>query len=126
MPTLATGLAGDSGGLSGLIDEAINWVIAHVPELMRLLDYVTGDTPALQGAAQAWHDQGNALNSVLRDLRQSAAGLPEKWAGQASSAFGRVMGDVTQALSLVATSMGQTQQILEDAARKPRSPTTRS
>jgi uncharacterized protein YukE len=118
MPALATGLAPSASGISGHIDAALNWVIDHFPELMRLLDDVTGDWAALDRAAGAWHDQGTALNSVVRDLRESATPLPRDWGGQASASFGGFMGGVTQALAMIAASMGQAQQILDDAARE--------
>ncbi|MBO0801634.1 MAG: WXG100 family type VII secretion target [Nocardiopsaceae bacterium] len=115
MPPL-TKPPGDGGGLDGLLDEAINWVISHVPELPKLLDDVTGDTAALEAAAMTWHDQGTALNAVIGDLRQGAADLPAEWAGDASESFGVFMYYVIQGLSELAGVMGQTQQILQEAA----------
>ncbi len=118
LPALATGLDGAGSGLSGLLDAGINWVISHVPELPRLLDDVTGNMSALEAAAAAWHDQGTALNDVIRALKEPAASLPEAWAGSASAAFGGFMSGLTQALADVAGEMGQTQQILQDAAKE--------
>lgn len=118
LPALATGHDGASGGLSGMLDTAVNWVISHVPELPKLLDDVTGNTGALDGAATVWHDQGAVLNTVTGELRAQAAGLPEQWAGDASEAFGDFMADVTSGLSDLAEAMGQVQRILQDAAEE--------
>lgn len=118
LPALAAGLDGASGGLSGLLDEAINWVIEHVPELPKLLDDVTGDYEALQAAAKVWHEQGEAMNAVVHDLKASAGNLPQEWAGQASQSFGSFMADVVRSLETMSAVMGQTQQILEDAAKE--------
>jgi WXG100 family type VII secretion target len=107
---------GASSGLEGLLDEAIDWVISHVPELPKLLDDVTGDTEALKSAAGTWHNMGVTLNDMTRGLKSAAADLPESWAGEASASFGTFMGDVIQALNILAQQMGQTQQILEEAA----------
>lgn len=109
-------LYGASGGLEGLLDAAINWVLNHVPELPNLLDMVTGDTEALKSTARTWHDTGIQLNDVIRGLKSSAANLPDAWAGDASVSFGTFMGDVVRALGILAGQMGQTQQILEEAA----------
>lgn len=106
---------GASGGLSGLLDGGINFVIDHIHPLLEMLDYVTGDSEALEAAAAAWHDQGTALNNVIRELKTSASGLPSKWGGQTCNQFGQFMGDVTTSLTELVSVMGQTQQILDDA-----------
>jgi uncharacterized protein YukE len=79
---------------------------------------VTGDTAALGRAAAVWHDQGVALNAVTRELKAAAVDLPEEWAGQASAAFGEFMAAIAGALTELAGQMGQTQQVLEDAAKE--------
>jgi WXG100 family type VII secretion target len=105
-------------GLNGLIDEGIEWVIEHVPELPELLEDVTGDTEALCTAATVWHDQATALNHVIHDLRQGAAALPDDWTGEAATAFSGFMDNVMQGLTELFGVMAQTQQILEEAARE--------
>lgn len=105
-------------GLAGLIDEAIEWTIEHVPELPGLLDKVTGDFEALREAAELWHEQGEALNGVIHELRKEGADLHEKWHGDGAANFGEYMASVVQGLTELADVMGQTQKILDDAARE--------
>jgi WXG100 family type VII secretion target len=105
-------------GLNGLIDEGIEWVIEHVPELPKLLEDVTGDTEALCTAATVWHDQATVLNHVIHDLRKGATALPDDWTGEAATAFSGFMDNVMQGLTELFGVMAQTQQILEEAARE--------
>lgn len=105
-------------GLAGLIDEAIEWTIEHVPELPDLLDKVTGDFEALRDHAEMWHEQGEALNDVIHELRKEGADLHENWHGDGAAQFGEYMASVIQGLTELADVMGQTQIILDDAARE--------
>lgn len=105
-------------GLAGLIDEAVEWTIEHVPELPEVLDRVTGDYEALRDAAELWHAQGEALNDVIHELRKEGTDLHEKWHGDGAAGFGEHMASVIQGLSELADVMGQTQTILDDAARE--------
>jgi WXG100 family type VII secretion target len=105
-------------GLAGLIDEAIEWTMEHVPELPELLDKVTGDYEALRDAAEVWHEQAEALNDVIHELRKEGAELHEKWHGDGAANFGEYMASIVQGLSELADVMGQTQTILDDAARE--------
>lgn len=107
-----------SHGLAGLIDEAIEWTIEHVPELTNLLDAVTGDFEELRAAAELWHEQGESLNQVIHELRKEAAGLHEEWHGDGAANFGEYMANVIRGLTELADVMGQTQVILDDAARE--------
>lgn len=110
--------SGGQKGLEGLLEEAVNWVINHVPELPKLLNDVTGDTGALIAAANVWVEQGNRVNAVIQALREGALNLPQEWAGEGSEAFGTFMTDVIQGLTQLVTVMGQTAKVLEDAARE--------
>lgn len=104
-------------GLEGMLDEAVNWVMEHTG-LMKYLNDVTGDTGALISAANVWAEQGNRINGVIRALREGAAGLPDQWAGEAAAASGSFMKSVTEGLSQLVTVMGQTEKILEEAAKE--------
>lgn len=106
-----------SGGIGGAIDDAALWVLEKTG-LLGLLDQVTGAPDALQTAAAAWRGQGTAAQQVASVLRSGASGLPEQWQGAASEAFGAFMGAITAALDAMASDMGQTGQILNEAAQE--------
>ena len=102
--------------LGNYIQEAVDFVLTHLPVLSQLLDYVTGNYAQLKQAAADWHTAGVRTLGVVRALKPSAAELPRTWGGAASAEFGRFMGGVTGALEELASVMGQTQKIIEDAA----------
>lgn len=114
LPAAQAPQSGDKG-LDGMLDEAINWVMDHTG-LMKVLDDVTGDTGALIRAANLWAEQGNRVNAIIGALREGAADLPQQYAGEAATALGTFMGDVTEGLTQLVTVMGQTAKILEQAA----------
>lgn len=114
-PLIPDNIYGPSGGLEGLLDGGINFLIDHIHPLLQMLDYVTGDSDALKAAASTWRDQGDTLNDVIRELKASARSVPEGWSGEAADQFGQFMGDVATSLSELVSMIGQTQQILDDA-----------
>lgn len=105
-----------SDWLGNYIQEAVDFVLTHLPILSQLLDDVTGDYAQLKQAAASWHAAGVRTLGVVQALKSSARELPGTWGGAASAGFGRFMGGVTGALEELAGVMGQTQKIIEDAA----------
>jgi len=117
LPALAVANLSPTGNwLTSGITEAVDWIMQHVPELSKLLDDVTGDVHALNTAAETWHSAGTRMNAVIAEMKQNARKLPATWSGQASESFGTFMGNVTRALEILVSTMGQTQKILQEAA----------
>jgi uncharacterized protein YukE len=106
-----------SGGIGGALDDAALWVLEKTG-LLEMLDQVTGAPDALHAAAEAWRSQGTATQQVAGALRSGASNLPEQWQGATSEAFGGFMGGMTAALDAMASDMGQTGQILNEAAQE--------
>jgi uncharacterized protein YukE len=93
------------------------WVLEKTG-LLDMLDMVTGDPDALHEAALAWRNRGTATQQVAAALRHGALDLPEHWQGAASEAFGRFMRTLVAVLDAMASDMGQTGQILNEAGQQ--------
>lgn len=106
-----------TGGIGGAIDSAAMFVLQKTG-LLDMLDKVTGDPDVLHAAALAWREQGAATQEVASALRAGARDLPDEWQGEASQAFGEFMGAVVASLDAMASDMGQTAQILNEAAQE--------
>jgi len=117
LPPLEDVAPSEEHGLDAGIDDVVRGVLQKTGMLDQL-EKVTGMPAQLHDAAQSWHDQAKALNSVADALRMGAAKLPEHWEGDASAAFGRSMGEFVAAAFSTAADMGQTAEILNSAAKE--------
>jgi uncharacterized protein YukE len=106
-----------TGWIGGMIDSAAMYVLEKTG-LLDMLDKVTGNPDALHAAALAWRERGAATQKVAVALRAGARDLPDQWQGEASQAFGEFMGTVVASLDAMASDMGQTAQILNEAAQE--------
>ncbi|MGW2716021.1 WXG100 family type VII secretion target [Streptomyces sp. NPDC001492] len=104
-------------GLDAGIDDLVRGVL-EATGMLDELEKVTGMPAQLQEAAQSWHGQAKALQSLADTLRMGAAKLPEHWEGEASEAFGRGMGEFVDAIDGTAEDMGRTAEILCSAAKE--------
>ncbi|BAJ27881.1 MULTISPECIES: WXG100 family type VII secretion target [Kitasatospora] len=105
------------GGLSGALDEAVEWALEE-SGLLGMLEKVTGNLAELNAATAAWQAQAAAVRSVAAEVRAGALPLAGEWAGSASDAFGGHMGEVAEALDQTAEEMAQTAQIINSAAQE--------
>jgi hypothetical protein len=105
------------GGIGGAIDAAVMWVLDKTG-LLAMLDQVTGDPDAAHQAALAWRQRGVATQEAAAALRHGARELPEHWQGAGSEAFGGFMRMLVASLDAMASDMGQTGQILSEAAQQ--------
>jgi uncharacterized protein YukE len=108
---------GPGGGIGGVIDAAVMWVLEKTG-LLGMLDQVTGDPDTVHQAALEWLQRGVATQQAATALRDGARDLPEHWQGAASEAFGGFMRMLVAALEAMASDMGQTGQILSEAAQQ--------
>ncbi|MFF4800067.1 WXG100 family type VII secretion target [Streptomyces sp. NPDC001351] len=104
-------------GLDAGIDDLVRGVL-EATGMLDELEKVTGMPARLHEAAQSWHDQAKALQSLADALRMGAAKLPEHWEGEASASFGRGMGEFVDAIDQTAEDMGRTAEILGSAAKE--------
>ncbi|WP_282205427.1 WXG100 family type VII secretion target [Kitasatospora fiedleri] len=105
------------GGLSGALDEAVEWALEE-SGLLDMLEKVTGNLAELNDATVQWRAQAAAVHSVAAELRSGAVPVAASWQGAASDAFGGHMGDVADALDQTAEEMLQTAQIINSAAQE--------
>ncbi|GLW52306.1 WXG100 family type VII secretion target [Kitasatospora phosalacinea] len=105
------------GGLSGALDEMVEWALEK-SGLLDMLEKVTGNLAELNGATMEWQAQASAVRSVAAELRSGVMPVAESWAGSASDAFGGHMGNVADALDQTAEEMMQTAQIINSAAQE--------
>jgi hypothetical protein len=103
--------------LDRVIDGTVHAVLSATG-LLSILDDVTGAPESLSEAADLWLAQAHAVAAVAEALRQGGASLPGSWQGEASSAFGRYMGEVVDGLDTMAGDMGFTAQTLHEAAEE--------
>ncbi|WP_285736488.1 WXG100 family type VII secretion target [Kitasatospora phosalacinea] len=105
------------GGLSGALDEMVEWALEK-SGLLDMLEEVTGNLAELNNATMEWQAQAAAVRSVAAELRSGVMPVAESWAGAASDAFGGHMGNVADALDQTAEEMMQTAQIINSAAQE--------
>ncbi|MFD7729010.1 WXG100 family type VII secretion target [Kitasatospora phosalacinea] len=105
------------GGLSGALDEMVEWALEK-SGLLEMLEKVTGNLAELNGATMEWQAQASAVRSVAAELRSGVMPVAESWSGSASDAFGGHMGNVADALDQTAEEMMQTAQIINSAAQE--------
>jgi uncharacterized protein YukE len=105
------------GGIGGAIDATVMWVLEKTG-LLAMLDQVTGDPDAAHQAALEWRQRGIATQDAAAVLRHGARELPEHWQGAGSEAFGGFMRMLVASLDAMASDMGQTGQILSEAAQQ--------
>ncbi|MFF4338693.1 hypothetical protein ACFY00_01995 [Kitasatospora sp. NPDC001540] len=105
------------GGLSGALDEMVEWALEK-SGLLDMLEEVTGNLAELNNATMEWQAQASAVRSVAAELRSGVMPVAESWAGAASDAFGGHMGNVADALDQTAEEMMQTAQIINSAAQE--------
>lgn len=117
LPPLEPVAPSEEHGIDAGIDDVVRGVLEKTGMLDQL-EKVTGMPGQLHDAAQSWHDQAKALNSLADTLRMGAAKLPEHWEGDASEAFGRSMGEFVAAIDGTAADMGRTAEILNSAAKE--------
>jgi WXG100 family type VII secretion target len=103
-------------GLDAGIDDLVRGVL-EATGMLDQLEKVTGMPGQLHAAAQSWHGQAKALQSLADTLRMGAAKLPGHWEGNASEAFGHGMGAYVDAIDRTAEDMGRTAEILNSAAK---------
>ncbi|UNO39648.1 WXG100 family type VII secretion target [Streptomyces sp. MST-110588] len=115
LPDIAEVHSNAEHGIDAGLDDAIKWFLDKVG-LMEYLERVTGMPSQLTAAAQEWKAQGEALQKVAEGLRAGARSLPDQWQGEASDSFGRGMGRIVDAIDGTGEEMGQTAQILSQAA----------
>lgn len=117
LPKVEAVEASSEGGLDGTLDEAIKGMLEKSGMLDKL-EQVTGMPAQLTSAADEWHAQGKALQTLADGLRMGAAKLSEHWEGEASASFGHGMGEIVDAIDETAHEMGKIARILSSAAKE--------
>ncbi|MFI9050889.1 WXG100 family type VII secretion target [Streptomyces sp. NPDC053427] len=107
----------DRSGISGAVDEAVEWTLEKTGAL-EWLEKVTGAPEALSQAAEAWHSRAKDMRQVGDELRSGAVTLSEHWHGRASDHFGAHMGHIVGAIDDTAVDMAETAKILGEAAKE--------
>jgi WXG100 family type VII secretion target len=107
----------ESGAIDGAIDSAVKSVL-DASGLMGILEKVTGDVQTLHSTAQQWLRQAHATQDMVSTLRSTAGQLEANWQGTASSNFGTFMGKTVSELDSMAKDMGDTAEILNNAAQE--------
>jgi len=116
-PAVPEAKSPDRSGISGALDEAVEWTLEKTG-VLTWLEKVTGAPELLTEAAKAWHDRAVDMQQVADDLRTGAGQLSEEWEGQASDSFARHTGEIVTAIDATAEDMSQTAQILGQAAKE--------
>ncbi|WP_246193163.1 WXG100 family type VII secretion target [Kitasatospora atroaurantiaca] len=116
-PAVPEAKSPDRSGISGALDEAVEWTLEKTG-VLTWLEKVTGAPELLTEAAKAWHDRAVDMQQVADDLRTGATQLSEDWQGQASDSFARHTGEIVTAVDATAEDMSQTAQILGQAAKE--------
>ncbi|MEV4612810.1 PPE domain-containing protein [Kitasatospora sp. NPDC049258] len=116
-PAIPEAKSPDREGISGALDEAVEWTLEKTG-VLEWLEKVTGAPELLSEAAHGWRDRAVELARVADDLRAGAVPLAGQWQGAASDNFARHTAQIVEAVDATAEDMSQTAQILGQAAKE--------